>query len=258
MLTEEMRKDLVPNMTKGETKDLSMTGASQPVVKHTRMYGFIDNTHNSIRGECEHKCRYCYVDGFRHRFGQDPTLRLVEAELHKKLGKDKFWFIGSSTDMWAKKVPSEWITRVLDHLAEYPENSYLLQSKNPARFLEFIDHPLVKSKNMVLCTTLESDIDHEEVSQAPPICERVAAMQVLSSQGFRTMITIEPIMEFSSAANFAEMIASCNPIQVNIGQNTARDVKLPEPTKDQYAELETELTKHGLKIFRKSNLDRMI
>ncbi len=253
-----MRKDLAPNMTKSEAKDLSMTGASQTAVKHTRMYGFINDTYNSVRGECEHKCKYCYVDGFRHRFGQDPTLRLVEAELRRNLGKGKFWFIGSSTDMWAKKVPSEWITRVLDHIAEYPKNSYLLQSKNPSRFHEFSEHPLYKGQNVVFCTTLESDIDHENVSQAPTICERVEAMQELSRQGFRTMITIEPIMEFSSAANFAKMIASCNPIQVNIGQNTARGVKLPEPTKEQYAELETELTKHGLKIFRKSNLDRMI
>ncbi len=235
-----------------------MTENIKAIAAVSLMYGFINETYNPIKGLCMYLCEYCFMKGMRQRFGQDATLRLDEKELHKKLGKGKFIFVGSSTDEFALNIPSEWIKRVLDHLAEYPKNSYLLQSKNPARFLKFIDHPLFKGKNVVLCTTLESDIDHEEVSQAPPICERVAAMQVLSRQGFRTMITVEPIMEFSSAVNFAKMIASCNPIQVNIGQNTARGVKLPEPTKDQYAELETELTNHGLKIFRKSNLDRMI
>ncbi len=223
------------------------------------MYGFINETYNPIKGLCMYLCEYCFMRGMRQRFGQDATLRLDEKELQKKLGKGKFIFVGSSTDEFAVNVPTEWIIAVLNHLLEYPENRYLLQSKNPARFIEFLGHPLFQDKTkVVFCTTLESDLDYANISQAPSKAKRVAAMQELSKRGYQTMVTVEPIMKFSSAANFAEMIVSCNPIHVNIGQNTARGVKLPEPTKEQYAKLETELAKRGLNIYRKTNLDRMI
>ncbi len=223
------------------------------------MYGFINETYNPIKGLCMYLCEYCFMRGMRQRFGQDATLRLDEKELQKKLGKGKFIFVGSSTDEFAVNVPTEWIIAVLNHLLEYPENRYLLQSKNPVRFIEFLDHPLFQDKTkVVFCTTLESDLDYTDISLAPSKAERVAAMQELSRRGYQTMVTVEPIMKFSSAAAFADMIASCNPMQVNLGQNTANWVKVPEPTKEEFAKLEAELAKCGLNIYRKTNLDRML
>lgn len=223
------------------------------------MYAYIDGTYNPIKGACYYGCLYCFMRVVRHRFGQDPTHRLDEKELKVSLGSGNFIFVGSSTDEFAENVPSEWIVKILDHLNEFPDNTYQLQSKNPARFLEFLNHPLFGDKSRVIfCTTLESDIDRPEISKAPTMDARVTAMQNLSALGFRTMVTVEPIMAFSSPQNFSALIASCNPMQVNIGTNTSRGVKLPEPTQAEFQALMLELEKLNVNIHLKRNIDRMI
>lgn len=223
------------------------------------MYAYIDRTYNPIKGACSHLCRYCFMIGMRRRFNQDPTLRLDENELKANLGSGLFYFVGSSTDVFAADVPSEWIIRVLNHLNEYPLNTYQLQSKNPARILEFQSHPSFSDKNhVIICTTLESDTDHPGISNAPSMAERVAAMQKLSELGFQTMMTVEPMIAFSSPENFADLIASCNPMQVNIGVNTSRTVKLQEPTKDEFQALMAELQSRNINVHLKKNIDRMM
>lgn len=114
-----------------------------------------------------------------------------------------------------------------------------------------------KRANLIFCTTLESDIDYP-VSKAPCMKERVEAMQKLSRLGYQTMITVEPIMKFSSPQNFADLIASCNPIQVNIGVNTSRTVKLPEPSKAEFQSLMAELQSRNINVHLKTNIDRML
>ena len=219
------------------------------------MYAYIDGTYNPIKGVCYHQCRYCYMVPMRRRFHQDPTLRLDENALKQCLGAGKVYFVGSSTDEWAANVPSEWITRVLDHLAEYPDNVYQLQTKNPARFLEFLSHPLFQNpKRVIFCTTLESDIDHLSDCNAPSMQARVNAMQDINERGFQTMVTVEPIMAFSSPKKFADIIASVNPIQVNFGFNTSREVTLPEPTNLDFMALVLELDERNINIHFKKNM----
>lgn len=217
------------------------------------------HTYNPIKGKCSHACSYCFMIPMRHRFKQDPTLRLDAKELKAKLGQGRLVFVGSSTDDFAPDVPSEWIVKVQDHLYDYPDNEYMLQSKNPARFLEFVDHKFFKDRkdNLILCTTIESDIDYPNVSQAPLIAKRVAAMKQLSNLGFQTMVTIEPIMDFSNVATFAEMLESFHPMQINFGANTSKKIKLIEPTKAKILALIAELNKRGITVHCKSDLDRL-
>lgn len=199
------------------------------------------------------------MKGFRHRFKSlDPTLRLDAKELKKGLGTGLIIFVGSSTDEFAHNVPSEWITSVLNHLNEYRDNIYQLQSKNPARFHDFIEHPLFDdAKRVVFCTTLESDIDHHGISNAPKMQKRVDAMKTLADMGFQTMVTVEPIMAFSNPAAFANLIASVNPVQVNIGSNSYRSVNLPEPSKAEIEVLIKELETRGINVHEKKNLSRL-
>lgn len=219
------------------------------------MYSYIDGTFNPIKGECIHQCIYCYMVSMRRRFHQDPTLRLDENALKQNLGSGKTYFVGSSTDEWATNVPSEWITRVLDYLAEYPDNVYQLQSKNPARFLEFLGHPLFKDpKRVIFCTTLESDLDQLPDCKAPTMQERSQALKTISERGFQTMVTVEPIMAFSSPKNFATMIASVNPKQVNFGFNTSRSVILPEPSHIDFMALVLELDNRNINVHFKKNI----
>lgn len=224
------------------------------------MYEFCDVTWNPIKGECIHDCSYCFMKGIRHRFKQDATLRLDAKYINQSLGSGKYVFVGSSTDMFASDVRDAWITVILDHLANYPDNIYHLQSKNPARFLGFTDHPLFAdhNENLILATTVESDINYSDVSSAPAMADRVAAMKKLSDMGFKVAITIEPIMKFSDAATFTEMLASVVPVQVNIGANSSRSDKLSEPSKSEVLALINELESLGIKVHRKSNLDRLL
>lgn len=217
-------------------------------------------TYNPIKGACSHDCTYCFMKSMRHRFKQDPTLRLDQKELKANLGKRRFIFVGSSTDLFAPDVPEEWITAVLDHLYDYPDNEYMLQSKNPARFLDFVGHKLYQDRKekLIFCTTIESDIDYPGVSKAPDVAERVAAMKQLSLLGFRTMITIEPIMDFTDVTTFAALLASIHPFQVNFGANTSKTVRLKEPDKVKIFALIIELEARGIKVHCKSDLDRLM
>jgi len=57
-------------------------------------------------------------------------LRLEEKELSSNLGSSNFIFVGSSTDMWAAEVPTEWIQKVIQHIKKY-NNTYLFSNKIP-------------------------------------------------------------------------------------------------------------------------------
>lgn len=221
------------------------------------MYGFIDGTWNPIKGLCPFLCTYCYMLGIYKRFKQNTTMRLEQKELQTKLGSGKFIFIGSSTDMWSVPVESSWIAQVLDHCFQYPDNKYLFQSKSPKRFLEFLGHPLMGLKEqLVFATTIETNRDISAFSKADSIEERVAVMAELSKLGYQVMITVEPVMQF----DFAELVAMLRqiaPFQVNIGSNSNKAVKLPEPTRDELIALVQEL-RTFTNVHLKSNSDRVL
>lgn len=126
------------------------------------MYKFVHYTWNPIKGECQHNCTYCYMKRYNEDIGQP---RLADGEFRTNFGKGNSIFIGSSTDMFAENIPSEWIVRVLDFCLQRnnPEkpNTFLLQSKNPKRFLEFIHHPLMD--HVVFGTTIETNRFYPEI-----------------------------------------------------------------------------------------------
>ena len=101
-------------------------------IRKGNMYDFIKYTWNPIKGKCLHDCSYCYMKQINPNATQP---RIAEFEFETDLGKGNSIFIGSSTDMFAENIPSEWIVRVLDFCLQRnnPEkpNTFLLQSKNP-------------------------------------------------------------------------------------------------------------------------------
>ena len=201
------------------------------------MFGFVSHTINFLKGRCPHDCEYCFMDALDHRFNNWGELRLDEKEFCVNLGKDNFIFVGSSTDMWAANVPSEWIVRVLGRCDEF-ENRYLFQSKDPSRFLEFIDHPVMRKS--VLSTTIETNRWYSVMNNAPHPHDRANAMAAVAARGVPTMVTVEPAMTFDHDELVA-MIRACCPTQVNIGRNTNKQVQLPEPTRDEVQALIAEL-----------------
>lgn len=229
-------------------------------VSKGNMYDFVTHTYNPIGARCYHACSYCYMNDVYSRFNYDvplnPTIR--EEYLNANFGSGKFIFVGSSCDMFADNVPSEMIRRVLDKLAlnnvsvtgEFL-NNYLLQSKNPARMLEFVEHNAFKAS--VICTTIETNRYYPEImNNAPRIEERVNAMSQLAQMGVKTYVTCEPLIDFD-IDEMVDCIMRCNPAQVNIGKNTSRTVAVPEPSKDKVHELVRVLTDAGIKVKIKSN-----
>ncbi|WP_349630693.1 hypothetical protein [Dysgonomonas sp. Marseille-Q5470] len=214
------------------------------------MYSFVSHTWNPIKGKCEHGCAYCYMN----RLGEKAKpVRLDEKLLNDDLGTSNFIFVVTGTDMFASNIPSEWITKTLDYCDKF-DNKYLFQSKNPRRFLEFIEHPVFKKS--VICTTIESNRDYPEVmNNAPKIEERVSAMEEIGAKGFETYVTIEPIMDFDQE-ELVELIKRCKPTQVNIGARTGRKIEIPEPTRKQIVNLIKELEKFTT-VEEKKNLARL-
>src|SRR5271169_1957577 len=70
-------------------------------------------------------------------FGYDPTFyrhRLVEPE---KMKAPQRIFVVDTGDLFGAWVPQEWITDVIDVTTRCPQHTFILLTKNPARYLEF-------------------------------------------------------------------------------------------------------------------------
>lgn len=209
------------------------------------MYAFVTHTWNPIKGLCMHDCKYCYMKVWK----QHP-LRLVENELNDDLGENNFIFVGSSTDMFAYDVNYSWILRVLRVCRNYPNNTYLFQTKDPKRFSLFkTQFPI----NSVFGTTIETNRDMTDISKAPSAIER--AQYLCRDFIKRKMITIEPILDFD-LKEFVELIKKVNPEWINIGADS-KGHKLKEPSSEKIMLLKKELEKITI-IKNKKNLNRLL
>ena len=224
------------------------------------MYEFITHTWNPIVGRCPHDCKYCYV---LYKYGNDikDGIRLEKECFKDNFGSNKFIFVGSGIDMFANDIPDEWITRVLDFCHRdnidlfETRNRFLFQSKNPSRMLQFIDHPIFQSS--VICTTIESNRYYPSImNHAPHVEERALAMNEIANRGIETYLTIEPIMDFD-LNELVNLIQLCHPEQINIGANTIKNKRLPEPSKEKILQLVDSIGS-DYKLELKSNLERLL
>jgi protein gp37 len=209
------------------------------------MYPWITHTWNPVRGECPYQCSYCYVKRWGNR--QNP-LHLDEKELRSDLGRDNFIFVCSGCDLFHPDVPDEWIIRVLAATDQFPENRYLLHTKNPRRANDFSDW---LNDTYTLCVTIESDFIPAGISNAPSPMERAEALSLFPGD---RMVTIEPILNCDLQC-FSEMIKSVAPVQVNIGADSGNN-RLPEPSPEKIVAL-IEALRSFTRVDLKPNLTRL-
>ena len=212
------------------------------------MYNFVNFTWNPIKGKCPIECFYCYYQSnprYKEKIGE---LRLDDKCFKNNLGKGNFIFVGSSTDMWADEVPDEWLLSVLGYIRKYPKNTYLFQSKNPKRFLDFYDRD---EKNIIFGTTIETNMTNPN-TKAPSPRDRAKAMSML--EGCRTMVSIEPIENFN-LDELLFLIKGIEPEFVSVGADS-KNSNLIEPSESNIKNLIKELrTFTEVKI--KGNLARL-
>ena len=205
------------------------------------MYPFVDYTWNVIKGECPHDCSYCYMKVYPNL----PELHLDQKELKVDLGEGNFIFVGSSCDMWAEAVPSNWIELVLEKCQEH-NNRYLFQSKNPGRFQYYL---MVFPLHSVFGTTIESN--RSEIGSAPLPYYRYKAMRELPGH---KMVSIEPIMDFD-LYTMVKWIGEIAPDFVSIGADS-KGHHLPEPSPEKVKVLIEELNNFTV-VRIKGNLERL-
>lgn len=206
------------------------------------MYPWVTHTWNPIKGKCPHDCIYCYMKAYKQ-----PELHLDEKELKTDLGQGNIIFVGSSCDMWAKEVSSNWKYKVLQHCEKYLTNRYLFQTKNPSGFGGWQFPP-----NTILGITLESNRAIMDISKAPLPLARVVAFATLN---YPKMVSIEPILDFDLDLLVSE-ISMIAPEFVSIGADSQRH-HLSEPSGGKIRELIDAL--QGITIVKqKDNLKRLL
>ena len=214
------------------------------------MYDFVSHTWSPVRGRCKHMCSYCYMK----KWGDLPPMSLDEKDIMTNLGENKFIFVGHTIDLFANDVPAEWIEKVLWRCREYLTNKYLFQSKNPARFKEFLDK---FPPSVMFGTTIETNRTIYVESKAPTYIERAEAIKEMSEliEDCETIVTIEPIYDFDLEP-LVDIILTAKPTWINIGADS-KDNNLPEPSKEQIIELIDTLSKK-IEVKQKNNLKRIL
>ncbi len=173
---------------------------------------------------------------------------LNEKEFKVKFQKGDLIFVSDMGDLFGDFMQSSWINKVLDHIELFPEADFLLLTKNPKRYHEFINR---MPKNAILGTTIETDIDRivkeHNLSKAPPPSKRYEAMKSLNWS--RKMVSIEPILEFD-ADILAQWIEEIQPFIVYIGYDNYNG-EMPEPLQEKTLQLLKMLSQNRL-VIRKS------
>lgn len=211
------------------------------------MYGFITHTWNFIKGICPHNCSYCYM---RRYWPRMSAPRLDEKEFNINPGSGKFIFIGSSIDANAIGISGDWRREVVEYISQF-DNTYLLQSKDPRYFFQYI-YP----DKTILCTTIETNRHYKKImGNSPDPLERCDSCRHNTSV-YKKMITIEPVMDFDFDI-MVKWMKDINPMQINIGADSGGN-KLPEPSPEKLKKFITALKVGGLNVHLKDNLQRII
>lgn len=231
------------------------------------MYPWADWTWNPLAGKCPHDCKYCYMKSppvcWSDKY-KGPQ-RIHEREMNvnlSNLGLNRREELSFTYDGWAiifvcsgndlGVAPRDAKKRILRKCWEEPKNWYLLQSKNPAKFLD------VKNEfppNVIIGTTIETNRADlcRAISNAPSPQERANEMKLF--RGFRKMVSIEPKMDCDPEI-LAALIREIGPDFVSIGADS-KGHNLPEPNAVKVFDLINRLEKFT-SIKKKGNLERLL
>jgi three-Cys-motif partner protein len=172
---------------------------------------------------------------------------LNEEEFKRKFNGD-FVFVCDMGDIFSPGVRDEWIVKVLEHVRRFLGTTFLLLTKNPRRYWEFLDK---MPRNTILGATIETDDDelyHKyKISRAPLPSERIKAMIELPWD--KKFVAVEPILDFTP--KFAELLAEIKPILIYVGYDNYNN-RLPEPPLVKTRNFILDLRRRGVNVREKT------
>jgi len=219
------------------------------------MYDWVTHVWNCIIGECPHKCVYCYVK--KGRFMKDHPIykgpqRFNPKDENINLGTGRTIFVAHTNDLFTADQYE--VIKVLKKCIENSQNTYVFQTKDPLQAMK--KYSCFLPSNCIFGTTIESDIHYCDLSNTvSPYC-RFEGIKQAKREGFKTFITIEPIMRFTDIFQFGNKIIEARPDFVNIGADSKK-CNLPEPTWDEVSKLIAWIRSRGVIVKEKSNLERL-
>jgi protein gp37 len=161
--------------------------------------------------------------------------RIVEKELRVNYGlpwrpedsfnwrTDKAIFVENCSDLFAEGVLGGWISEVLYHCNKYPQNTYVFQTKNPARVRTYlIEFP----PRYLIGTTAESNRMYS--GNAPRPSARLRDLEKIGCDPSKKFITIEPILKFDFSF-FYDFLLATGVKKIYVGADS-KGHGLPEPT----------------------------
>jgi len=218
------------------------------------MFDLVAETWNPITG-CLHNCVYCWAKRLattrlkrfeRYRAGFVP--RLNEQEFKRRFRPKTLVFVCDMGDIFSPGVKDEWVSKVLEHVARFPQTTFLFLTKNPKRYFDFLDE---MPENTILGATVETDDDelYEQfkISKAPLPSERLKAMRELPWD--KKLISIEPVIAFTPS--FVEKVMRARPFIVYVGYDNY-DCGLPEPPLGAVLSLIEGLRRAGVEVRTKT------
>lgn len=206
------------------------------------MYGDSKHQWNVCVG-CLFNCGYCEKSFKAQMKRQKPTIdkngrkrgcqkcydfiphfhpERLNDRLPRTYGDEFIWCCSSGDISFMKE---EWINKIIDKIMEMSKRTFLFQSKDPECFKKY-----AFPENVILATTLETDLDLSKISKAPSPQQRFESFYNIKHP--RKRITIEPIIHIHDLSRFINWIRTINPEIVYIGYDSKPNRKptLLEPS----------------------------
>lgn len=196
-----------------------------------RMFKSVGWTWNPIWG-CTHNCKYCWARAFAERWGKSFEPQFREHFFNDSMPDDGSWiFVGSMGDIFCWGVPDEWLLKLFNYILECDaDNRFLLQTKNPNRFLDFdfATHYLTSIKNRVIVGTTLETTEETPWSKAQPTWIRAMSLHYMKEQGYDTFLSLEPLADFNYET-MIQWIKNIQPEAVEIGLENYSNYTTPPP-----------------------------
>jgi len=220
-----------------------------------RMFKSVGWTWNPIAG-CSHGCKYCWAESLRKRWGKSFEPEIRTAFWNDKMPDDGSWiFVGSMGDAFCKGMQDSWILQLLTFIENCKSNNkFLLQTKNPERFLEFTPMLEKVKDKVILGTTLETT-GETPWSVAPATNQRAVALMQMKLKGFKTFLSLEPLADFDFN-RMVKWIVQIDPEAVEIGLENYTEYTTPPP-EEKIRELIYNLDVLEIPYILKENLEHL-